>query len=186
MIPASLCHESLSQVILIDIQTRLAEAMDPELRTRALANITNLVQAAQALGIPMTVTRQYPKGLGELVPELAQAIPQTQAMIDKTSFSCCGTVPFLQTLDKERKQVVIAGMETHVCVLQTAHDLLDQGYQVFVVEDAVCSRRELNHANALARMRQGGIIVSNTESVLFEWLRDAGHEHFKTVSKLIK
>lgn len=182
-----LCRSDHSQLIVIDIQTRLAEAMQPELQARAIANSAVLAQAAQLLDVPTTVTRQYPKGLGELVPELAQALPDDQGLIDKTSFSCCGTDPFLQSLQDGRKQAVIAGMETHVCVLQTAHDLLQQGYyEVFVVEDAVCSRRELNHRNALERMRQAGIIISNTESVLFEWLRDARHEQFKTLSQLIK
>jgi nicotinamidase-related amidase len=181
-----LCRSEHSQLILIDIQARLAEAMQPELRARAVANSAILAQAAQVLGAPTIVTRQYPKGLGELVPELAQALPSEQPMIDKTSFSCCGTDPFLRALNGGRKQVVIAGMETHVCVLQTAHELLEQGYEVFVVEDAVCSRRVLSHGNGLARMRQAGIIISNTESVLFEWLRDARHEQFKTLSQLIK
>ena len=186
MKPSPLCQQTDSRLVLIDIQARLAEAMPPELRAHAIANSATLAKAARELGIPVTVTRQYPKGLGELVPELASALPEDQSMIDKTSFSCCGTDPFLAALEGERRQVVIAGMETHVCVLQTAHDLLERGYQVFVVEDAVCSRRELNHHNALARLRQAGAIVSNTESVLFEWLRDARHEQFKTLSQLIK
>lgn len=182
----ALSQQSQSQLVLIDIQARLAEAMHPELRSRAIANSAILARAAQALGVPMTVTRQYPKGLGKLVPELAEALADDAAQVDKTSFSCCGTDPFLSALDDTRQQVVIAGMESHVCVLQTAHDLLERGRQVFVVEDAICSRRELNHHNALARMRQAGIIISNTESVLFEWMRDARHEQFKTLSGLIK
>jgi nicotinamidase-related amidase len=186
MNPASLCQESDSQLILIDIQARLAEAMHPELRARAIANAAILAEAARELAIPLTVTRQYPKGLGELVPELSEALGEQQVSVDKTSFSCCGTDPFLAALDGGRKQAVIAGMETHVCVLQTAHDLLARGYRVFVVEDAVCSRRELNHHNALARLRQAGVIVTNTESVMFEWLRDARHEQFKSLSRLIK
>lgn len=186
MDPSSLCQQADSRLVLIDIQARLAEAIHPELRSRAIANSAILAQAAQELGIPVTVTRQYPKGLGELVPELASALSAGQEMIDKTSFSCCGTDPFLAALEGERRQVVLAGMETHVCVLQTAHDLLERGYKVFVLEDAVCSRRELNHQNALARLRQAGAIISNTESVLFEWLRDARHEQFKTLSQLIK
>jgi len=186
MNPASLCRQSESQLVLIDIQARLAEAMDAGLCERAIANSAILAQAAGQLGLPITVTRQYPKGLGELVPELGEALAEGQAMIDKTSFSCCGTDPFLQALEGGRRQLVIAGMETHVCVLQTAHDLLARDYQVFVVEDAVCSRRALNHHNALARLRQAGAIISNTESVLFEWLRDARHEQFKTLSQLIK
>ena len=93
----------------------------------------------------------------------------------------------METVQRSRrKQIILAGMEAHVCVLQTALELHATGLQIFVVEDAVCSRRMKNKINALARLRQAGVIVTNTESVLFEWLRDAGHEHFKTISALIR
>ncbi|MDH5182546.1 MAG: hydrolase [Gammaproteobacteria bacterium] len=181
-----LCQTEQSQLILIDIQQRLAEVMHGELKTLAINNSATLARAAGLLGIPQIVTRQYPKGLGELVADIEDTLPTDQALIDKTSFSCCGVALFIKALDNQRKQIIIAGMESHVCVLQTAHELAEQDYQVFVVEDAVCSRQPLNHHNAIERMRQTGIIITNTESVVFEWLRDARHEHFKTISQMIK
>lgn len=181
-----LIQQQNSQLILIDIQQRLADVMQEQLKARAIHNSVILAQAAQKLATPTIITRQYPKGLGELVPEIQNAMPDDQTLIDKTSFSCCGVTPFTLALDKQRRQIIIAGMETHVCVLQTAHELAEQDYQVFVVEDAVCSRKELNHHNALQRLSQAGIIITNTESVLFEWLRDAQNEHFKAISQMIK
>lgn len=100
--------------------------------------------------------------------------------MEKTTFSACAALPL------SAAQVVIAGMEAHVCVLQTAIELAAAGREVFVVGDAVCSRTEENRTNALDRMRAAGVVVTNTESVLFEWLRDAGHEHFRELSKLIR
>lgn len=181
-----LCQSDQSQLILIDIQQRLAAAMDMQLQDRTIRNSAILAQAATLLNIPVNVTRQYPKGLGELITELQTVLPREQTRIDKTSFSCCAENKFNQAIDKQRKQVIIAGMESHVCVLQTAHELAEQGYQVFVVEDAVCSRQQFNHDNALRRMSQAGIIITNTESVVFEWLRDARHQHFKPISQMIK
>jgi nicotinamidase-related amidase len=108
-------------------------------------------------------------------------------VLTKTSFSCCEAPGFLGTLDRERRpQVVLCGMEGHVCVLQTALELHELGWQVFVVEDAVCSRSPVHQGNALERMRQAGVIATNTESVLFEWLRDASHSQFRAVSALVK
>ncbi|MBD3670254.1 MAG: isochorismatase family protein [Gammaproteobacteria bacterium] len=186
MMTAALCREQDSQLILIDLQARLFEAMAPSLSSPALKNWSVLLQASRELDIPLHVTRQYPKGLGELVDEVALLLGNEQEMQDKTCFSCCRSDGFLKGLGSHRKQLILAGMESHVCVLQTAHELLAEGYEVFVVEDAVCSRAERNHRNAMERLRQAGVIITNTESVIFEWLGDAGHAMFKSVSKLIK
>lgn len=186
--PASLltCTEE-SQLVVVDVQGRLASAMPEQERERVLRQAGILAQAAGRLNIPVLATEQYPKGLGPTAPPVAEALPPATPLFEKTCFSCGGAEGFLNALASgDRKQVVLAGMESHVCVLQTALELQGQGFQVFVVEDAVCSRSASNHRNALERMRQAGIIVTNTESVLFEWLRDAGHEHFKAVSALIK
>lgn len=181
-----LCAHSEGQLLIIDIQERLAAAMPEAVVAQVKNNSAILANAAQLLNIPLHVTRQYPKGLGELVPELKAAIGDS-ACQDKTSFSCCGEQGFATKLiDRSRPQFIIAGMESHVCVLQTAFELQDKGFAVFVVEDAVCSRNKLNHQNALRRMAAAGIIITNTESVVLEWLRDAQHEHFKTISGLIK
>lgn len=182
-----LCSAEESQLVSIDIQDRLAGAMPEQERGRVLRYAGVLAEAAGKLKIPVLATEQYPKGLGPTVPPVAEALPSATPMFEKTCFSCGGAEGFLNTLGAgNRRQVVLAGMETHVCVLQTALELHGNGFQVFVVEDAVCSRSAVNHHNALARLRQAGVVVTNTESVLFEWLRDAAHDHFKAVSALIK
>ncbi len=156
-------------------------------RDQVLHNGAILLQAAVLLHVPALVTEQYPKGLGRTEPGLAQYLPQSTPIFEKTCFSCSSAAGFMEAIQRsQRDQVILAGMETHVCVLQTALGLNAQGLQIFVVEDAVCSRRSENKTNALARLRQAGIIVTNTESVLFEWLRDASHEHFKTISAFIR
>ncbi len=183
-----LCAAQSSQLVIIDVQTRLAAAMPPAARERVIRNSAILVQAARLLELPITLTEQYPKGLGPTEPELAHHLPAGAAPLCKSCFAAGGAQGFDAALDSRpgRHQVIVAGMEAHVCVLQSALELQARGYQVYVVEDAVCSRSETNQHNALARMRQGGIVVTNTESVLFEWLRDAGHPHFKAISALIK
>ncbi len=179
-----LCRAGESVLILVDIQERLVSAMPAGVRAQVLQNSTILAKAAAGLNVPLIVTRQYPKGLGDTVPPLAE---KGAAVIDKTSFSCCRAAGFSQALgDTKRSQIILAGMETHVCILQTALDLAASDYQVFVVEDVVCSRTKGNHRNAIRRMMECGIIVTNLESVLFEWLEDAQHPHFKGISQLIK
>lgn len=176
-----------STLLLIDIQTRLSAAMQPAAAQIMLDNSVKLIQAAQWLNIPLLLTEQYPKGLGSTVEDIKLALPDAALRFEKTSFSCCGCDGFKQKLVAGgRRQVVIAGQETHVCVLQTAIDLLRQGMQVFVVEDAVISRQDQHKNNAFSRMRQAGIEIICYESVLFEWLRDARHPHFKTISALVR
>lgn len=182
-----LCDDSESILVIVDTQTRLAAAMPEAARARVTGNSGILLQAAALLNIPVLVTEQYPKGLGHTEPAVARRLPVQARHFEKNCFACTGAAGFMDALrGLARRQVVLAGMETHVCVLQSALELKDAGSQVFVVEDAVCSRAEANHHNALARLRGAGIIVSNTESVLFEWLRDASHAQFKQVSALIR
>lgn len=182
-----LCSASESTLVIVDTQMRLAAAMPDGMRERVLSNSGILLQTAALLNIPVLVTEQYPKGLGHTEPTVARHLSAQAQHFEKTCFSCCGVPGFMDMLHEfARRHIVLAGMETHVCVLQTALELNDAGNQVFVAEDAVCSRAEAHHHNALARLRQAGVIVSNTESVLFEWLRDASHAHFKQVSALIR
>lgn len=173
----SLTRAADSSLVVVDIQERLAAVM-PQ-RESVLRATGILLEAAARLNIPVLFTEQYPKGLGATVPELAARFPEA-ARIEKTSFSACAALPLA------RPQVVLAGMEAHVCVLQTALELAASGREVFVVADAVCSRTEANYQNALHRLRASGVVVTNTESVLFEWLRNASHEHFRVLSKLIR
>lgn len=180
-----LCSAATSRLLVIDIQTRLAAAMPTDDRARVIRNTGLLLQAATLLAVPTLLSEQYPKGLGPTEQELAPHLPTTTQRIEKTCFAACGANGFPRD-DHGARQYVLAGMEAHVCVLQTALDLHAQGGSVFVVEDAVCARNPANTVNALNRLRQAGIIVTNTESVIFEWLRDARHEQFKTLSALLR
>jgi len=167
-----------SALVVIDVQERLAAVMPAREAVVSAAGI--LLEAATRLDIPVLLTEQYPQGLGVTVPELVAKLPEGATKIEKTSFSACGVLPLI------RRQVVLAGMEAHVCVLQTALELAAAGREVFVAADAICSRTEANYRNALARMQAAGIILTNTESVIFEWLRDAAHEQFRVLAKLIR
>ncbi len=185
-----LCQSARSQLVVIDVQERLASAMDKKVRAHLLDNTARLIQAAGLLEIPVRRTEQYPKGLGPTEPALAELLTEipTGAPVEKTAFSCCAVDEFNAAVDSspERHQIVLTGMESHVCVLQTALELQAAGRQVFVVADAVCSRSKANHKNALRRLASAGVVVSNTESVMFEWMRDAKHPQFKAISKLLK
>jgi nicotinamidase-related amidase len=178
MSEAKLARAAGSTLVIIDIQERLAAAMPA--REAVIRSTGILLEAASRLDVPVLVTEQYPKGLGPTVAEVARKLPGSAIRIEKTSFSACAVLP------PTRPQIVLAGMEAHVCVLQTALELAAAGREVFVVEDAVCSRSEANCANALARLRAAGVTVTNAESVLFEWLRDAAHEHFRLLSRLVR
>ena len=175
-----------SALVIIDVQQRLAAAMPSGVRERVVQQIGILLAAAELLSVPVIVTEQYPKGLGPTEQELINSLKGKAPVIEKTNFSCVKADGFNSALELAAcKQVILTGMETHICVLQTALDLIEAGYEVFVVEDAVSSRTKSNQYNALQRLRQAGVIVTNVESLLFEWLQDASHPHFKTLSKLI-
>ena len=180
-----LAKANLSQLAIIDVQIKLAPVMQVDAMQMALKNIGILVQAANFLQVPIVVTEQYPQGLGSTVPEIAQLI-QKMKPIEKTVFSACKAPKFNQQCVKEKSQIILTGMEAHICILQTAMDLLKANKQVFVVEDAVISRNSVNKANAIARMRDAGCIITNTESVVFEWLGRAEGDVFKAISKLIR
>lgn len=183
---SSLCQAEHSVLLVIDIQQRLAGAMPDKVLQKLVKHTALLTEAAGLLDIPLIRTEQYPKGLGETLPEVQQAIAH-DTRLEKTAFSCCQAGGFDSVLDKtDRRQVIITGMESHVCVLQTALELKAGGYAVFIANDAVCSRNKHNHKNALQRMSQAGIVISNTESILFEWLRDAQHPHFKAISQRLR
>jgi isochorismatase family protein len=166
------------------VQEKLAPAMaDP---AGVIRNSGVLLQAAARLGIPAVVSEQYPQGLGPTVPEL-RALAPDPARIAKLSFSCAAD-PALQQQIKaaQRSLIVIAGLEAHVCVLQSALGFQQAGYQIVVVADAISSRTAANREVALQRLRENGVEVATTEMVLFEWLGQAGTPEFKEVSRLIK
>ena len=186
MTNTTLCDRDHSLLLMVYLQEKLLAAMGADARVEVLATTRRLLRAAAELEVPMLTTEQYPKGLGATIPELKALLPPAARGFEKTCFSCCGADGFPQALPADRPQVVLFGIEAHVCILQTALDLQARGRQVFVVEDGTCSRHPGHKANALARLRQVGVTVTNSESVLFEWLRDARHESFKAVSALLK
>jgi nicotinamidase-related amidase len=174
-----------SQLVVVDVQEKLSSVMQAPDLASAVKNCGILMQAAKSLEIPIIVTEQYPKGLGATLAELSAYVDSSQR-IEKICFSCFDSSPFRSRLRGDRPQIMLAGMETHICVLQTALQLQESGKQVFVVEDAVISRDPANKTNALLRLRQAGVIVSNTESVVFEWLKVAEGDAFKQISRLIR
>lgn len=185
MNPAAICQREESQLVIVDAQERLCTAMEQSALETFLNNCAILLQAARLLDIPTLYTEQYPKGLGATHPDLAQWLPPAPR-VEKTCFSCCEASEFCAQLDDTRPQVILAGMESHICILQTALQLQEMGRCVYVPEDAVLSRNPANKANALQRLRQAGIIVTNTESVVFEWLRVAEGDAFKQIAKLVR
>lgn len=180
----TLAKPASSQILLIDMQEKLASAMPQDAMQRVSQRASHLLQAAQQMQVPVIVSEQYPKGLGATLPSLAA---HTSAQpVSKLAFSCCQVPAITRQLVSDKPQLVLMGMEAHICVLQTAIDLLARGKQVFVCEDAVISRDALHQHNALQRMRDAGCIITNSESVIFEWLGSAQSEHFKSLSQLIR
>lgn len=176
-----------SVLLIVDMQARLAASMPVEAFKCARDATIVLARGADELGVPVLVTRQYPKGLGPTDGDITAALPDAAMTIDKTCFSASGSEALTEALRATgRDQVVVCGMEAHVCVLQTAAGLAAAGHEPCVVADAVCSRSAEHRDNALTRMGAAGIMISNHESALFEWLRDARHERFKAVSALLK
>jgi nicotinamidase-related amidase len=173
-----------TSLVLVDVQGKLAELMyDKE---SVFANCVILVKAAKILDIPILWCQQYPKALGETIPQLAELLGDENP-IDKLCFSCAGHPNFIARLNElKREQVMLCGIETHVCVHQTAMDLLDRDYDVHLISDAVSSRTESNKKVGIQRMRDQGVCISSTEMALFELLRTAEHESFKEIAKLIK
>jgi nicotinamidase-related amidase len=173
------------QLVVIDMQVKLSMAMPAEAMAAVVKQTQIMLQAAQLLSIPTLFTEQYPQGLGHTLPELVASV-SANTTIEKTAFSACAEPKFNAKLSRDKSQVVLLGMEAHICVLQTALDLLAQHKQVFVLEDAIVSRNPANKANAIARMRDAGCVITNTESMLFECIGNAQHEAFKTIAKLIR
>lgn len=182
-----LCNPDDSGVLIVDIQTQLTSAMPVKVLARLQRNAGLLLKSAALLQIPVYATEQYPQGLGNTEPAVMKMLPETTKLYEKTAFSALGAEGFLSDLQGSgRKQLVLAGMEAHVCILQTAIELVQLGYQIFVVADAVCSRQRESYETALLRLRQLGVVVCDTESILFEWVRDAKHDQFKSVQGLLR
>jgi len=172
-------------LVVIDVQEKLCRAMDEKVLAQLVANTGILQEAARELGLPMLATEQYVKGLGETLPALRENLGEPA--IEKMTFSCCGESPFPDRLKSlGRKQVIVTGMETHVCVLQTVLELLEAGYVVHLVQDAVMSRRKANWQAAIETARGAGAVITTTEAALFQLLKVAGSDEFKKLSKLVR
>jgi nicotinamidase-related amidase len=171
-------------LVIVDIQEKLAAVMDQ--KEKVTVNGLHLIEAAKLLNIPILVTEQYPKGLGPTIHEIKGALPYYEPF-EKVTFDCCRGDGFLEKIAALRKtHIVLAGMETHVCVLQTCLGLLEKGYFIHLVSDAVCSRRKDDHLTGREMMRNSGAVITCTETVLFQLLEKAGTPEFKTIVKRIK
>jgi nicotinamidase-related amidase len=177
-----------SQLLIIDVQDKLLAAVSG--KDRVLDRCVRLVQAAKALSVPITVSQQYPAGLGPTADALRDALGNAGPILDKVEFSCLRNEALRERLHdirrRGRPQVVIGGIEAHVCVAQTAIDLEEQGFEAFVVADAVASRSKTSRKLALTRLLKAGADVVDSEMVVFEWLERAGTPEFKALQGLVK
>ena len=185
MEPRPKLEAARAAVLVVDVQERLAPAMPPEALARVVKYARALAGAAKELGLPVLATEQYPKGLGETVPELREVLPEPPLV--KMHFSCGADAAFAAALEStQRRQVIVCGMETHVCVFQTCRDLVSMGYEVHVCADAVSSRTEEHRRVGLELCREAGAIVTTAETAIFDLLHLAGTDVFRRVAPLVK
>jgi nicotinamidase-related amidase len=181
----TLLSRERSVLIVIDMQEPFLSAI--KVRDIIERNIAFLIQAAKLLDVPILATLQNRERLGEVIPALQSLLPEQSVPIDKLCFSCMGAVPFTKAVrEAARQQVVLTGIEAHICVMQTALDMLKAGYQVHVPYDAVASRGKPEWKYALLRLHQAGVIITSVESVTYEWLYQAGTDEFRQLLPLIK
>lgn len=183
-----LCQRDFCQLLIIDAQERLAAAMPPDELATVTGNINRLISAAKSVGVPVFATQHNSKGLGPIIESIRSNLPPDTEPTEKTAYSCCTAPGFERNISSfpERRQLVVVGMEAHICIVQTVSGLQRWGYQVFVPEDAIISRRPDLKANVLKRMRHSGIQVVCTESVGFEWIGDSSQSCFRAIWSLFK
>lgn len=174
-----------SVLVVIDVQEAYRGiTVEPE---RMLRGVRRLIEAARLVGVPILATEQYPKGLGHLMREVAEGLPDGIEIIEKRSLSCCGAPGFADRLAAlSRRQVVVCGLEAHACVNQTTHDLLAGGYQVHLPFDALSSRFETDYRMGWEKMIGSGAVPSTVEMICLEWVRTADAPEFKAIQKLVK
>ena len=174
-----------SVLVVVDVQPTF---LDPVWeKSRVLERSKFLIECANLLEVPIIATEQYPDRMGRTDPKLLAALDNRQSTIAKMSFSCWGEREFVRALERhKRAQVVMVGIETHICVTQSAHDLMDEDIDVIVCADAVSARSEMMHDTGLRRMADEGAAIAHTESVVYEWMQTAEHPAFKEVLKLVK
>jgi nicotinamidase-related amidase len=176
-----------SALLVIDVQERLASAMPGDVGVRVVRNTSILLHCAREFNLPVLASEQYPRGLGHTVPEVNNLLPETTRPVEKVAFSCCSVPEFQPLLDGlDGRGVILCGIEAHVCVLQTALDLLQSGRRVYVAADAVASRAKQNWRFGLDLMRRAGAVIGSTEMFAFSLLGSAGSEQFKRISQLVK
>jgi isochorismate hydrolase len=173
-------------LVVVDVQDVLMKQMSQGVAEKVIRNIRTLLAFAKKMAFPILITEQYPKGLGPTVSDIKMELGSTLP-IEKVSFSCCGVETFNEKLSQTgRKQVILSGIETHVCVLQTADDLMQTGHEVHAVADAICSRRKLDWETGLRWMEKKGAMISTTEIIAFQLMKEAGTEEFRALSKWLK
>lgn len=182
-----LLERSNAVLAVIDMQERLLNAFPEERRDSVMKHALIAVESAKILGLPVLVSEQYPKGLGPTAAAIRESLGDRFAPIEKLVFSCGRSPEFKEALERTgRRDVIIAGVESHVCVLQTVMDLVNDGYRVYVPADAVTSRRTLDWEMGLDLMKKAGATVGTTETFVFQLLERAGTDEFKAISKLLK
>ena len=173
-----------SVLLIIDVQEKLFRAIHQ--KEQLADNLQRLIKGIKVLEIPILITEQYPQGLGPTIPEIAQLLPDNRPL-PKVCFSCCGDAAFLQAFKKlNRKQVLVAGIESHICVYQTAADLIVADYEVYAVSDTISSRTGQNREVGLKIMTQLGAKIASTEAALFELLKVAKGDKFKAISQIVR
>jgi nicotinamidase-related amidase len=182
--PRVLDHHD-SALVVIDVQEGYRDKTFEH--GRMVRAVRTLVEAAKIVGVPILATEQYPKGLGHIQREVAEVLPPEQPIIEKLSLSCYRLPAFAERLaGLHRQQIVVCGIEAHACVNQTAHDLLERGYQVHVPHDAITSRFESDYRIAWEKMLGSGVVPSTVEMACLEWVRTAESPRFKAMQKLLK
>jgi nicotinamidase-related amidase len=174
-----------SALVIVDVQEAFRSVVND--LSEIASRISTAVRGMQTLSVPVIVTEQYPKGLGPTVEEISMSLDADTQIVEKTTFGSCGELQFVSLLEKANaKQVLLCGLETHICVNQTAHGLLELGYDVHLLTDCVASRFSRDKDAGITKMLAGGVKVSTVEMALFELLKDAGHTKFKEIQALIK
>lgn len=178
-------HQNDTALLVIDVQDKLFHLV--ERSCEVMQTMKKVIRGFQILNLPIFVTEQYPEGLGPTIATLKCCLEDNQHYSSKTTFSCARDSKIKEKiLSSEAKNWVLVGIEAHVCILQTAKDLLALNKNVIVLNDAISSRSIYDYSTAIAEMRDCGIRISSTETILFELLKDSKDEHFKEISKLIK
>lgn len=180
-----LLHRQSSRLLIVDVQEKLVATLAEATRARLLTSCRFLAEGARLLGVPVAMTEQYPQGLGPTAAALLDLATERPAKQRFSCTECLGWSTAAESTD-DRFQIVVAGMESHVCVLQTVLDLLASGYQTYVVADAIAARRDIDHQIALDRMANSGAVLTTAEGVLFEWAETSAAAEFKQLSALVK